>query len=1132
MVLEDKPQEKDMVKKQMEEYIKAEDELKRLEEIKFWKMTEEEETELMTLEDKEEEQQWFKKQKELEQLKLQQIIDDALRRKQETNERFLMLLEDNEYERERVWRLLAGDNDDEDDYDDETDTERAERLLRRERERKKLEDEQKFRDEEEERLNKEREDADRSSEDMSDEDDEDFFGEEAELQARNERIAKFQKEELERAAKLEEIRKKKEEQHAMFEAILGDSMYEQVQIDVEDVDDEVDETHVLQVDNKDQSGFYQRDMVIDGHWNQGQINKYPTVPYNILNQGQQLQHFPDSYPAAGPSYSSVTSYSASIPTYNPNERQNKLPDSYPVEKSISPITPQRQIPLKSTSPLGPSPSYSQSPYSGLSHTQKSVYIQNMNSEQPENDEQRKILRFRRTLPANEYLKMIEESMDDTNYIMSSANESIALSPIEFYLSKVNQYENIPVKNIGQLQGSQQRRFRNGAGKKLMLDAELLTVTLYRRRGKISALQQLRMKQTREKRLKNNQPIFYQKEKQEIQYQYEYYNQTMAEQNMYYFDVDYIFTFDNDNDEQEDVFDEQNQNQQEKTEKLQEKEIIQEQLERDNDLFGLDCESDFTDDLCKYAEKEQDEKVRLDIMKGGLKSSERSRENNDDNFGNSNIFQGNSTKNKKKQKQPSPLNLNQTYPMTSSSLSSLDKVHSSQVSLHQSHSQIIVTQMKQNESIIRETAADEVEIEADDQNLIWNIFVSKLNKIRRNRSLYRYWLQRIEMLDLMGCVDTAYVKFDKQIEIKMTDEMYDQYKEKQNLQLYPYQIELQKQKKKLLKKKQKLLKKKNPSLKTSPSKDQLNTDRRIVHLNLTIQRCAVLFLDPGEKLGKFARPYVFRDGISLARVLIRKNYRVLFCISPNSQQFEEQLRWALDISRLSLVIYFAGVCTETEPSCFKMQKLKEQHALQQQQQVNADYEVVAVPTVQSVETYDPEEENEIDDQEQEQEPKESCINFKGYTDTYISSKTLNKIIHAHGRQDLRLSLITDAPFSGNLYNFSTGSDLDFSEQMPQVPRIAALGSSTNDINQTIGGNPVKTNSARTPQKNKDSTRATYKPENEGKKRSLFTKTIVACLKGDLDATGNQILERIGQVITGQVSVLSGNSNSLFNLPFIP
>jgi hypothetical protein len=39
----------------MEEYIKAEDELKRLEEIKFWKMTEEEETELMTLEDKEEE---------------------------------------------------------------------------------------------------------------------------------------------------------------------------------------------------------------------------------------------------------------------------------------------------------------------------------------------------------------------------------------------------------------------------------------------------------------------------------------------------------------------------------------------------------------------------------------------------------------------------------------------------------------------------------------------------------------------------------------------------------------------------------------------------------------------------------------------------------------------------------------------------------------------------------------------------------------------------------------------------------------------------------------------------------------------------------------------------------------------
>ncbi|KAA6316384.1 MAG: hypothetical protein EZS28_055269, partial [Streblomastix strix] len=161
---------------------------------------------------------------------------------------------------------------------------------------------------------KEREDVDRSSEDMSDEDDEDFFGEEAVLQARNERIAKFQKEELERAAKLEEIRKKKEKQHAMFEAILGDSMYEQVQIDIEDVDDEVDETHVLQVDNKDQSGFYQRDM--------------------------QQQHLPDLYPAAGPSYSSVTSYSASITTYNPNERQNKLLDSYPVEKSLSTITPQ------------------------------------------------------------------------------------------------------------------------------------------------------------------------------------------------------------------------------------------------------------------------------------------------------------------------------------------------------------------------------------------------------------------------------------------------------------------------------------------------------------------------------------------------------------------------------------------------------------------------------------------------------------------------------------------------------------------------------------------------------------------------------------------------------------------------
>ncbi|KAA6370982.1 MAG: hypothetical protein EZS28_033491, partial [Streblomastix strix] len=273
---------------------------------------------------------------------------------------------------------------------------------------------------------------------------------------------------LERAAKVEEIPKKREPQHAMFEAILGGSMYEQVQIDLEDVDDEVDETHVLQVDNKDQSGFYQRDTVINGHWNQGQINKYPTVSqYNILNQGQQQQYLPDLYQAAGPSYSSVTSYPASVSTFNPNERQNRFPDSYPVEKSISSTTPQRQIPLKSTSHLNPSLRYSQSPYTKLSYTQKSVYIQNMNSEQPENNEQKKILRFRRTLPANDYLKMMEESMDDANYIMSSANESISLFPIKFYLSKVNQYENIPVKNIGQLQGSQQRRFINGAGKKLI-----------------------------------------------------------------------------------------------------------------------------------------------------------------------------------------------------------------------------------------------------------------------------------------------------------------------------------------------------------------------------------------------------------------------------------------------------------------------------------------------------------------------------------------------------------------------------------------------------------------------------------------------------------------------------------------
>ncbi|KAA6329350.1 MAG: hypothetical protein EZS28_053618, partial [Streblomastix strix] len=172
------------------------------------------------------------------------------------------------------------------------------------------------------------------------------------------------------------------------------------------------------------------------------------------------------------------------------------------------------------------------------------------------------------------------------------------------------------------------------------------------------------------------------------------------------------------------------------------------------IIGLDCESDFTDDLCKFAEREHEENLRLEIMKGGLKSSERSRENNDDNFGNSNIFYGNSTKNKKKQKAPSHLNLNQTYP-----LNIIIIIISGQN-----------TQMKQNESIIRETAADEIEIEADDQNLIWNTFISKLDKIRRNRSLYRQQLQRIEMLDLIGCVDTAFVKLDKQIEIKMSGEI--------------------------------------------------------------------------------------------------------------------------------------------------------------------------------------------------------------------------------------------------------------------------------------------------------------------------------------------------------------------------
>ncbi|KAA6400015.1 MAG: hypothetical protein EZS28_004459 [Streblomastix strix] len=164
-------------------------------------------------------------------------------------------------------------------------------------------------------------------------------------------------------------------------------------------------------------------------------------------------------------------------------------------------------------------------------------------------------------------------------------------------------------------------------------------------------------------------------------------------------------------------------------------------------------------------------------------------------------------------------------------------------------------MKQNESIIRETTADEFEIEAEYQNLIWNTFISKLDKITRNRSLFRQWLQRKEMLDLMGCVDTASVKLDKQIEIKMSDEMYAQYKQKQNQQIYPYQTELQKQQKKLLKKNQKLLKKKNPSLRTTQTKDQLNTDCRIAHLNLIIQRCAVFFLGPEEKLIKFARPYV-------------------------------------------------------------------------------------------------------------------------------------------------------------------------------------------------------------------------------------------------------------------------------------